>query len=214
MTNPTHTDIQSSTTVYWNPKSDSKPAKAKLVNIDGFLDQELNKIEVHLEDTEQTVGRDESNSVCVPYRKISRRHLRIFPESGQWVVEDLDSTNGMLVNGKNIKSATLNHGDVIKIGSLSFLFQVEEHLSPSSQYSELSETIPSGDVTTIGLPESKQFSREDEQTLVRPNSTSYDNRPRKSALFSSEKYRSILIIILIMVSLFVAFTILRVLGLI
>jgi class 3 adenylate cyclase len=50
---------------------------------------------------------------------ISRRHARLFPRGGRFYVEDLDSTNGTLLNGEILVSGTpvaLNPGDVIELG--------------------------------------------------------------------------------------------------
>jgi two-component system, NtrC family, sensor kinase len=125
MTNGSNRDIPPDATVLWGREAVSKPLKAKLVNMDGFLDHELKELVIPLENGEKTVGRDQANTVCIPHKKISRRHMRIYPDSGQWVVEDLGSTNGMLVNGEKKDAARLKPGDVVKIGALSFRFEVE-----------------------------------------------------------------------------------------
>ena len=49
---------------------------------------------------------------------ISRRHLRLqLRPDGAWVLEDLDSTNGVLVNEQRVKTCVLQVGDVIRIGA-------------------------------------------------------------------------------------------------
>jgi len=61
----------------------------------------------------------------IPY--ISRQHINIWYEDGQYYVEDRGSTNGTKINGINIKSTgrnSLNDGDVIEIaGKLSITFK-------------------------------------------------------------------------------------------
>ena len=54
---------------------------------------------------------------------ISRRHIRFYKESGHTYCEDLDSTNGVMVNGRKIKTAVLQEGDRIKIGLEEFVFK-------------------------------------------------------------------------------------------
>ncbi|MBW2387866.1 MAG: FHA domain-containing protein, partial [Deltaproteobacteria bacterium] len=57
---------------------------------------------------------------------ISREHAIIsFEESeSEYVVEDLQSTNGTQVNGKRVRSATLAANDEIRIGNTSFRFEI------------------------------------------------------------------------------------------
>jgi hypothetical protein len=58
---------------------------------------------------------------------ISRQHINIWSEEGQYYIEDRSSTNGTTVNGKEIKGTgrhALNDGDVIELaGKVSFNFQ-------------------------------------------------------------------------------------------
>lgn len=54
---------------------------------------------------------------------ISRRHIRFYKESGHTCCEDLDSTNGVIVNGKKIKTIVLHEGDRIKIGLEEFVYK-------------------------------------------------------------------------------------------
>ena len=55
----------------------------------------------------------------------SRRHAEIRPDAGGWTLFDLDSTNGVRVNGRAIgPSARLSSGDVIGIGAVELVFEV------------------------------------------------------------------------------------------
>ncbi len=59
---------------------------------------------------------------------ISRRHLRFYKEAGNVCCEDLDSTNGVKINGVKLdgrkqKKAVLKEGDCIKIGLEEFYFK-------------------------------------------------------------------------------------------
>lgn len=56
-------------------------------------------------------------------RTVSRHHARIAFENGKYIVEDMCSTNGTLVNGKEIKKQKLEDGDEIKLGNALMQFR-------------------------------------------------------------------------------------------
>jgi DNA-binding winged helix-turn-helix (wHTH) protein len=71
-----------------------------------------------LADGEHLAGRDGDCAVMVDASTVSRRHARIVVVSGRATVEDLESTNGTLVNGKRIAGPTqLGPGDELALGS-------------------------------------------------------------------------------------------------
>ena len=63
------------------------------------------------------VGRDSSAGMVLEDDLVSRHHVRVIPEAGSALVEDLGSRNGTWVNGVRISSAThLAHGDDVRLG--------------------------------------------------------------------------------------------------
>jgi pSer/pThr/pTyr-binding forkhead associated (FHA) protein len=72
---------------------------------------------------EYIVGRAIDCDVPISSTDLSRRHvaLRKAP-SGQYKLVDLESRNGVYVNGIKIHSAILHDGDSIQMGSLLFVF--------------------------------------------------------------------------------------------
>jgi hypothetical protein len=63
------------------------------------------------------IGRDLSNDVVINDPEISRRHTRLFLQSGTYGVEDMGSTNGTSVNGQRLTGpALLQPGDVLTLG--------------------------------------------------------------------------------------------------
>lgn len=71
-----------------------------------------------LADGEHFAGRDDTCALLVDATTVSRRHARIVVVAGTATVEDLDSTNGTLVNGKRLSNpAQLGPGDVLSLGS-------------------------------------------------------------------------------------------------
>lgn len=72
---------------------------------------------VPLGDEEITIGREPGNTIQLTEQNVSRQHARLTPGPDGWVIEDLDSYNGVRVNGVLIEgSVTLNEGDVVQIG--------------------------------------------------------------------------------------------------
>jgi len=69
------------------------------------------------------IGRHRSNDIVTREERISRFHAEIRFERGQFVLYDLGSLNGVLINGVLTRQAILNPGDVIGIGSYSFVFE-------------------------------------------------------------------------------------------
>lgn len=64
------------------------------------------------------IGRAQGNDICLDVLGISRYHARLNVEGGQVIVQDLNSTNGTLVNSRPVKEAVLEVGDRITIGSV------------------------------------------------------------------------------------------------
>ena len=63
------------------------------------------------------LGRSPKCNVQLPSDKVSRQHARIYSDPfGRWIVEDLQSRNGMWVNGAQVSSHVLLAGDVVEIG--------------------------------------------------------------------------------------------------
>jgi hypothetical protein len=77
-----------------------------------------------LGDTPVTVGRLSECTVPLNDQNVSRRHAEIRPNRQNYVVIDLGSTNGTMVNGTRIHGETaLSDGDIISFGSTYVRFE-------------------------------------------------------------------------------------------
>lgn len=63
-----------------------------------------------------TLGRGEESSVMLSDLKASRLHAELSLVSSGWQVRDLGSSNGLLVNGNQLRSSVLKSGDLLTLG--------------------------------------------------------------------------------------------------
>lgn len=86
-----------------------------------------------------TIGRDEGNDVVITqklagWKTVSAQHARIHRADGRWVLEDLNSLNGVYVNGQRTGRNLLHEGWQFSIGGVRFVFHLTSE--PSSQENE------------------------------------------------------------------------------
>jgi len=65
---------------------------------------------------ELLVGRHRGCDIVLSDLSVSRRHARLIFRDGKWVVQDLDSTNGTIVNGRRVGRCEVRPGDRVFIG--------------------------------------------------------------------------------------------------
>ena len=80
------------------------------------------------EDKPVLFGRDHADiDVGLEDPGVSHKHAELrCEEKGRWLITDLDSANGTLVNGNTITSQWLNEGDILTIGESEFRLQLDE----------------------------------------------------------------------------------------
>ncbi|HXA53332.1 MAG TPA: DUF3662 and FHA domain-containing protein [Solirubrobacteraceae bacterium] len=70
------------------------------------------------------IGRSRDCDIVLDDVGISRRHAHIHPTVEGWTIEDLQSTNGVLLNGERLRGARALHvGDRIELGSTELVFE-------------------------------------------------------------------------------------------
>ena len=69
-----------------------------------------------------TVGANPDNDLQILDDLVSGNHLKIVEDTGAWAVEDLDSTNGVYLNGEKTQQCRLKDGDIVQIGDSWFIF--------------------------------------------------------------------------------------------
>jgi pSer/pThr/pTyr-binding forkhead associated (FHA) protein len=76
------------------------------------------------------LGRLSTADIRLTLPDISRRHCRFLFTDGQWEVVDLNSLNGIYVNGHRLREAVLGPGDKVQVGSLLFIVEMPAQLRP------------------------------------------------------------------------------------
>jgi hypothetical protein len=72
--------------------------------------------DVVLRGDRMVIGRLQECDICLADSNVSRRHAELFTIEGAWYLQDLESTNGTMLNGEPVTRARLRDGDVIEIG--------------------------------------------------------------------------------------------------
>ncbi len=68
------------------------------------------------------IGRSRECDLQLADPNVSRRHAEVRQEGTSYWAVDLDSTNGMLVNGRRERRAKLENGDTVTVGSTELVF--------------------------------------------------------------------------------------------
>lgn len=68
------------------------------------------------------IGRGKHNDIVIGNDSVSGSHCVLSLRNDEWMVVDLKSGNGVLVNGKQVSQAPLRHNDVIELGDIKMRF--------------------------------------------------------------------------------------------
>lgn len=79
--------------------------------------------EFELSKEETTIGRGKANLLRLSHPSISNRHCVVRRTDSGFEVEDLNSSNGVLLNAKRIQNGTLKDGDRMDLGEIRLTFK-------------------------------------------------------------------------------------------
>lgn len=78
------------------------------------------------------IGRGEEADLRIDHATVSRRHAELRPQpNGTWRLTDLESRNGLVVNGARVKSLPVHHGSQVALGSYLLTFALERETLPA-----------------------------------------------------------------------------------
>lgn len=99
-----------------NPRTPQRPL-AQLVDVVSGESHSITSAQV-------TIGRERSVSdIALRDPNVSRRHAQLTFTGSDWSIEDLNSTNGTLVNNRRITRCPLRNGDLLTFGLSTFEFR-------------------------------------------------------------------------------------------
>src|SRR5262245_33885161 len=81
---------------------------------------------ITLSEEKVVLGRERSNAVYISDLLLSRKHCSIEKQENTYILRDMQSRNGVFVNGIPIHERALEHGDRIEMGGSTFLFLTKE----------------------------------------------------------------------------------------
>jgi pSer/pThr/pTyr-binding forkhead associated (FHA) protein len=77
---------------------------------------------IPLADKPLTLGRHPEQDITLEDNAVSSLHAELRPENGGWLIVDLGSSNGTLVNGLPVRRAVLHSGDRIELGASTVVY--------------------------------------------------------------------------------------------
>ncbi|WP_263365339.1 sigma 54-interacting transcriptional regulator [Edaphobacter bradus] len=114
--------------------------KPRLLAISGSLAGTVQE----LVNGEISIGRDESNQLCLNDPAASRKHCIIRQLKDRYELVDLDSRHGTFLNGIPVRHKFVDHGDAIRVGRSELVFLTHEGESAGNSKISLSDaTSPS-----------------------------------------------------------------------
>lgn len=111
-----------------------------------------------LPSTVTSIGRRQDCDFCIPLSMVSRKHCELNLDRGQITIRDFSSRNGTYLNGQRIEEIRANAGDVLQVGPVKFVIQIdgrpasfENYLPGTEDHAEKTDT-PSGFEASEGHP--------------------------------------------------------------
>lgn len=98
------------------------------------------------------IGRHRDNDIAIDNLMISSEHAQIMTIGQNALLQDLNSTNGTMINGVRVKQHVLQHGDIIMLGHYQLRYTDEAAPSGYPAPSDVAATLPEPDKAHISTP--------------------------------------------------------------
>jgi len=100
---------------------------------------------------EITVGRVADNKIQIEHASVSGHHAVFTLDQLDYVIKDLDSTNGTRINGERITQQKLRRNDILRLGNIELLYD-SEHQPPGQPMPSPSPRVNLAECATHGRP--------------------------------------------------------------
>jgi chromosome segregation ATPase len=108
-----------------SPNGSSAPEwSPELIRIDG--DRSIS----HALGRRTRIGRAPGCELHIDSSSVSRHHALILAGTREAIIEDLNSTNGVILNGRKVTRQVLNDGDILTIGDIQFRYAAKPVIAP------------------------------------------------------------------------------------
>ena len=94
-----------------------------------------------------TIGREEGNILRLNDERVSRYHAKVQYDSDDFILTDLESTNGTKVNGNIVQIRRLRFGDRVSVGRSLLLFGSNEEIA--ARMASLAGTVTKPSLTSL-----------------------------------------------------------------
>ncbi|MCI0682105.1 MAG: FHA domain-containing protein [Gemmataceae bacterium] len=98
-----------------------------------------------------TIGREEGNILRLNDERVSRYHAKVQTDSDDFILTDLESTNGTKVNGNIVQIRRLRYGDRVSVGRSLLLFGSNEEIA--ARMASLASAASSPSVSSLSNEE-------------------------------------------------------------
>ena len=83
-----------------------------------------------------TIGRNSNSDIQINNLGVSKKHASITRQNGNYFIEDLNSTNGTLLNNERITKASLTGKDVVTVGKHTLFISIQKGRDDTQGMSE------------------------------------------------------------------------------
>lgn len=95
------------------------------------------ELTVKLQKKRNSLGRSKECDIQLSDFSVSRTHCFLYEENGVWFIEDNNSTNGVLVNGKKVQKSKIEIGDEITLGNFKLELVYTKEIASGTFYRTL-----------------------------------------------------------------------------
>jgi hypothetical protein len=100
---------------------------------------------------EITVGRLADNKIHIEHASVSGHHAALKLDNLDYIIKDLDSTNGTRINGERIVEQKLRRNDILRLGNIELVYD-SEHAPPGQPMPTPSPRVNLAECASRGRP--------------------------------------------------------------